>query len=400
VGKHINDLSKEDWKDLYLAQGKTLSELGVLFGVHTTTIYNRLHKLGVERRACGNKKTFDITKEELENFYSDKKMSFIDIAKVYGCTEASIRRKVADFSIERNLTPSDVLTEEFLRKYIDSGVPIRRIEEDTGFSYPIIYTYLHKFGFPVGKSKKRKLVGQENEVISGYLYGFTTTQLADKYSVSLGVITRILKSNSVEIRPSNAFNKKVGNISELCIMYFDNGLQLSKIAEFFGCSKAAVYLQFKRHGVQLRSKSDAVSGENNGMFGKKQSEDTRHNMSNAFVNEVRSVHTCCEETIETPYQGTKRVRSSWEAAVARYFDFHGTKYLYEPKRFKLPNGLSYLPDFFILAENKYIEVKGWYRDDYRKKVDLFEGMGNTIEVWELDVLVEMGILNKGGVAII
>lgn len=66
-----------------------------------------------------------------------------------------------------------------------------------------------------------------------------------------------------------------------------------------------------------------------------------------------------------------KFRSRWELAVAKYLDICNLNWDYEPKRFKLPNGTTYCPDFFIHETNCFWEVKGWYHDRAKLKTDMF-----------------------------
>lgn len=50
-------------------------------------------------------------------------------------------------------------------------------------------------------------------------------------------------------------------------------------------------------------------------------------------------------------------RSSWEANYARYLNYRGVKWEFEPETFDLKSGKLYTPDFKI--NNFYVEVKGW-----------------------------------------
>jgi endogenous inhibitor of DNA gyrase (YacG/DUF329 family) len=63
-------------------------------------------------------------------------------------------------------------------------------------------------------------------------------------------------------------------------------------------------------------------------------------------------------------------RSSWEANIARFLNFLGIKWIYEPERFLVENG-TYLPDFFLVDLQCYFEVKGWSSKNWREKIDLF-----------------------------
>lgn len=55
-------------------------------------------------------------------------------------------------------------------------------------------------------------------------------------------------------------------------------------------------------------------------------------------------------------------RSSMEANIARYYNFLGIRWEYEPCEFKFPieRGIRfYKPDFYLPDTNMYIECKGW-----------------------------------------
>lgn len=59
--------------------------------------------------------------------------------------------------------------------------------------------------------------------------------------------------------------------------------------------------------------------------------------------------------IETAYKGY-RFRSRLEARWAVFFDTMGWEYEYEPEGFLLESGM-YLPDFFVLSLDMWVEVK-------------------------------------------
>ena len=64
------------------------------------------------------------------------------------------------------------------------------------------------------------------------------------------------------------------------------------------------------------------------------------------------------------------MRSSWEVIFAKWLDMWELSWLYEPKAFDLGN-TTYTPDFYVQEINSYIEVKGFWREDAKKKFDLF-----------------------------
>jgi hypothetical protein len=61
--------------------------------------------------------------------------------------------------------------------------------------------------------------------------------------------------------------------------------------------------------------------------------------------------------------GGQYFRSAWEANYARFLNFSGIKWEYEKKTFwfeKIRRGVrSYTPDFYLIDEKVYHEVKGW-----------------------------------------
>lgn len=63
-------------------------------------------------------------------------------------------------------------------------------------------------------------------------------------------------------------------------------------------------------------------------------------------------------------------RSNWEANYARILNEQKIEWKYEPETFQLSTGLTYTPDFKI-GENKYVELKGWYDNDSKQKIELF-----------------------------
>lgn len=74
-------------------------------------------------------------------------------------------------------------------------------------------------------------------------------------------------------------------------------------------------------------------------------------------------------------------RSTWEANVARYFNFIGYKWIYEPQQFffekERRGAVSYLPDFYLPEYDIYIEVKG-------QLISRARGAMNKLKKYHLD----------------
>ena len=69
-------------------------------------------------------------------------------------------------------------------------------------------------------------------------------------------------------------------------------------------------------------------------------------------------------------------RSSWEANLARYYNYVGVEWQFEPKTFIFEGirkgSVSYTPDFYLPKEDKWIEVKGWMDDKSKTKLNRFK----------------------------
>lgn len=66
------------------------------------------------------------------------------------------------------------------------------------------------------------------------------------------------------------------------------------------------------------------------------------------------------------------LRSKWEANFARVILYKGLTYEFEKKRFKLSNGTHYIPDFYVIEEDCYYEIKGYFHEDAKDKMTLFK----------------------------
>lgn len=65
------------------------------------------------------------------------------------------------------------------------------------------------------------------------------------------------------------------------------------------------------------------------------------------------------------------MRSTYEARFARAMSARALKWEYEPRWFALSTAKLYMPDFYVVDLDTYVEVKGWWRDDAREKFDAF-----------------------------
>ena len=91
-----------------------------------------------------------------------------------------------------------------------------------------------------------------------------------------------------------------------------------------------------------------------------------------------------------------KCRSGFEVIYANYLIKNKIKFEYEPESFKLDNGRRYTPDFYLVDENKYIEIKGSFKinekySHQKENIDMFKENNDwKILYWE-DIVLQCGL---------
>lgn len=116
----------------------------------------------------------------------------------------------------------------------------------------------------------------------------------------------------------------------------------------------------KKRGPMPEQTRAAINKAN---VGRRQTADAKAKISKTLFGHVAAHGRRC------PY-GDIVFRSSFEVRVARALDSLGVRWSYESRRFNL-GSCTYTPDFYLIDDDAYWEVKGWYGPDSRRKVELF-----------------------------
>lgn len=87
-------------------------------------------------------------------------------------------------------------------------------------------------------------------------------------------------------------------------------------------------------------------------------------------------------------------KGSYEAKVVDYLNKCKINFLWQPQVFVMPNGKTYLPDLYLINENKWIEIKGYMRKDAQEKWDWFLTQFPTAELWNKETLAKRNIYVK------
>ena len=93
---------------------------------------------------------------------------------------------------------------------------------------------------------------------------------------------------------------------------------------------------------------------------------------------------------DSPLQGKIWLRSSYELAYAKYLDENKILWMYEMETFDLGD-TTYTPDFFLVKEEKFIEIKGYMRKEAQEKINKFLEQ----YPWDLEILRKKDLIKLG-----
>jgi len=83
---------------------------------------------------------------------------------------------------------------------------------------------------------------------------------------------------------------------------------------------------------------------------------------------------------------------SYERRVVDYLNINEINFRWQSKTFMMPNGKTYRPDLYLFSTKKWIEIKGYMREDAKIKWDWFKKEHSNSELWDAPKLKEMKII--------
>ena len=85
-------------------------------------------------------------------------------------------------------------------------------------------------------------------------------------------------------------------------------------------------------------------------------------------------------------------KASYEKAVVEYLNLNKINFRWQSKTFKISNIRTYRPDMYLFSTKQWIEIKGYFWPNAKKKWDWFHKEHPNSELWDKKKLKEIGIL--------
>lgn len=154
----------------------------------------------------------------------------------------------------------------------------------------------------------------------------------------------------------------------------------------------------KRAKQISENKKNKLKGKITGLASTVEKEIERRNKLRDIINKryetgwLPKAGRCKKIKYVSPIAGEVLLDGNWELKVALYFDKNKINWRKNKKRFNYffnKKNRNYTPDFYLIIENKYIEVKGYETEKDRAKWSQFP---EKIEIWKKKELKELKII--------
>lgn len=241
---HVH-ISEELLRYLYVHKGHSTLTIAKMLGCSQDTISRRLRLYGIEPRS--NKKV--IPEDELCELYLEKKWSVKKISEFFNCSQTTISHRLHDMGL---MLPVKVIDysdkeEEIIRAY-NSGNSASFISKSMGLSRWLILKVLKRNGIYIRGSIKKDLISAR-ELKELYLKrALTTLEIADIYGVKPATISDRLREAHIKLRG----NRIIFDTDDLLTRYNIENQSIAKIAEAYSCSYGAVKKKLEDLGVYYK----------------------------------------------------------------------------------------------------------------------------------------------------
>lgn len=143
---------------------------------------------------------------------------------------------------------------------------------------------------------------------------------------------------------------------------------------------------------KIKLSNSAKINPNYGMKNKKHSEESKQKNRKSHLIKPIPKNTGIGKGCyyNSPLQGKIWLRSSYELSYTKYLDSKNILWYYEIETFDLGYTI-YTPDFFLVDDNKFIEIKGYMTNEAQEKINKFkEQYSYNLEILYGKDLIKLG----------
>lgn len=172
---------------------KSSRKMGELYNCNRKSITAHAKKIGYNYSGNKEIKITNIPIEQVIKDYEELK-SAKKVSQKYNCSETAVLNYLKQNGYKpknHNIKLANVSPEDFINNY-DNLQSARKMSELYSCSSTAILNYAHSIGYDVNSNKNYKLSeNDKREIIKAYQTDITSTELAKKYQVSRGMITKL-----------------------------------------------------------------------------------------------------------------------------------------------------------------------------------------------------------------
>lgn len=174
---------------------KSAQKVADYYGCSKKTVLTHAKKIGYDN---SNHKEIKLPQEKLKEIIADYEQlgTLKKVAEKYGCSGTAVRNflkknnYLIESSFEKNAKIAKISKEEFIESYNELK-NAKKMGEKYNCSATAVLNYAKKIGYDVESCKDYKLSPQDKEEICKMYNTHTSNELAEKFKVSRGMITKL-----------------------------------------------------------------------------------------------------------------------------------------------------------------------------------------------------------------
>lgn len=168
-------------------------------------------------------------------------------------------------------------------------------------------------------------------------------------------------------------------------------MTIAAIADLCRVSVSKVRYHLIKNGIPFRNTAECLRGKPKSPSHRQKLSESKKGEKNPNFGKPRKHGYRCWYVM--PDGKVVSMRSNWEIWFAEYLKGKNINFVYESESFPLSNGSVYTPDFYIPSSGQYFEVKGWFTEAHRTKIDMFriEFPNKNLVIADKNYLESLGI---------